>query len=96
MAVAILRVDRGFDYSKVLGENIETPLTFDELHMAKQNNSTTNLLKISQVQGSNESISRNGSHGKTMQMFISIPIRFRAGIWTSRDFLFFNFSQLAV
>lgn len=65
MSVAILRVEKGLDYSRVLGEaNEKQPITVDEQRIIQTNDSTTDLLANSQVHGSNESISRNGSQGK--------------------------------
>lgn len=65
MSVAILRVEKGLDYSRVLGEaNEKQSVTVDEQRVIQTNDSTTDLLANSQVHGSIESISRNGSQGK--------------------------------
>lgn len=66
MSVAILRVEKGLDYSRVLGEaNEKQSATVEEQRIIQTNDSTTDLLANSQVHGSNESISRNGSQGNT-------------------------------
>lgn len=62
MAVAILRVEKGLDYSRVLSEDKEKPI--EEPRIIQMNDSTTDLLDNSQIHGSNESLSRNNSQGK--------------------------------
>lgn len=63
MAVAILRVEKGLDYSRTLGEVSEKLSTTEEQKMLQANDSTTDLLANSQVNGSVESLSRNASQG---------------------------------
>lgn len=66
MAVAILRVEKGLDYSRVLGEDEQkSTSTQEEPRNIPPNDSTTDLLANSQIHGSNDSLSRNVSQGKT-------------------------------
>lgn len=62
MAVAILRVEKGFDYSRILFDDKDKPN--EESGIIRMNDSTTDLLDNSQIHGSNESLSRNDSQGK--------------------------------
>lgn len=64
MAVAILRVEKGLDYSRTLGEVSGKQAATEEQRIIQSNDSTTDLLANSQVNGSNESLSRNASQGK--------------------------------
>lgn len=61
MAVAILRVEKGLDYSRILSEDKDKPI--EEPRIIQMNDSTTDLLDNSQIHGSNESLSRNDSQG---------------------------------
>lgn len=61
MAVAILRLKKGLDYSRVLGDNVQT--IFDDTRPLQPNDSSTDLLGNVHVHGSNESLSRNVSQG---------------------------------
>lgn len=63
MAVAILRVEKGLDYSRVLNDDNEKQTVSEEQRVIQTNDSTTDLLANSQVHGSNDSLSRNGSQG---------------------------------
>lgn len=67
MAVAILRVKKGFDYSRILGENLHK--TFDDARIIQPNDSSTDLLANTTVHGSNESLSRNVSQGSIKNHF---------------------------
>lgn len=67
MAVAILRVEKGLDYSRILGEDKEKQAATDESRIIQQNDSTTDLL-ASQVHGSTDSLSRNASQGMEFLM----------------------------
>lgn len=60
MAVTILRIENGLDYSRVIGEDHQK--AYDENHPLQSNDSTTNLLENT-VHGSNDSLSRNISQG---------------------------------
>lgn len=62
MAVAILRVEKGLDYSRIMNDDNEKQ-TVSEEQRIHTNDSTTDLLANSQVHGSNDSLSRNGSQG---------------------------------
>lgn len=72
MAVAILRVEKGLDYSRVLSEDKEKPT--EEPRIIQINDSTTDLLDNSQMHGSNESLSRNGSQGKLIKFIKFVHI----------------------
>lgn len=64
LGVAILRVENGLDYSRILGE--EAPTVFNEPRTIIQNDSTADLLssdKVSNFHGSSDSLSRNVSQG---------------------------------
>lgn len=61
MAVAILRVEKGLDYSRILNEDKQT--TNEEHCIIQPNDSTIDLLANSQVHDSNDSLSRNPSQG---------------------------------
>lgn len=61
MAVAILRVEKGLDYSRILNDDNEKQTVSEEQRVIQS--STTDLLANSQVHGSNDSLSRNGSQG---------------------------------
>lgn len=65
LAVAILRVEKGLDYSRVLGE--DTPAVYIEPRTTiAANDSTADLLasdKTSNFHGSSGSLSRNISQG---------------------------------
>lgn len=61
MAVAILRVEKGLDYSRILNHDNEKQAASEEQRVIQT--STTDLLANSQVHGSNDSLSRNGSQG---------------------------------
>lgn len=65
LAVAILRVDKGLDYSRVLGE--DSPSTFNEPRTIVANDSTADLLANDKasIHGSSDSLSRNVSQGLT-------------------------------
>lgn len=65
MAVAILRVEKGLDYSDILSEDKDKPV--EEPRIIQMNDSTTDLLDNSQIHGSNESLSRNDSQGKYIE-----------------------------
>lgn len=69
MAVAILRVEKGLDYSRVLGEDNEKQTVVEEQRIIQPNDSTTDLLANSQVHGSNESLSRNASQGTSINKY---------------------------
>lgn len=69
MAVAILRVEKGLDYSRLLGEDNEKQTVAEEQRIIQPNDSTTDLLTNSQVHGSNESLSRNASQGTFIDKF---------------------------
>ncbi|XP_031638851.1 bumetanide-sensitive sodium-(potassium)-chloride cotransporter isoform X2 [Contarinia nasturtii] len=66
MAVAILRVEKGLDYSRTLGEDNEKQTATEEQRIIQPNDSTTDLLANSQVNGSNESLSRNASQASSI------------------------------
>lgn len=70
MAVAILRVEKGFDYSRILGEEIQK--SFEETRPIQPNDSTTDLLANSHVHGSNDSLSRNVSQGKIVFVYLTL------------------------
>lgn len=63
MAVAILRVEKGLDYSRILGDDKEKQASTEESRIIQPNDSTTDLLANSQVHGSIDSLSRNASQG---------------------------------
>lgn len=63
MAVAILRVKKGLDYSRVLGDNSQIQTIFDDTRPLQPNDSSIDLLGGSHVHGSSESLSRNVSQG---------------------------------
>lgn len=69
MAVAILRVERGLDYSRVLGEDTQKSIYNEEPRTIQPNDSTTDLLANSQIHGSNDSLSRNVSQGKLILLY---------------------------
>lgn len=62
MAVAILRVEKGLDYSRYLSEDKDKQT--EEPRIIHMHDSTTDLLANSQIHASNESLSRNDSQGK--------------------------------
>lgn len=72
MAVAILRVKKGLDYSRVLGDNIQT--IFDDTRPLQPNDSSTDLLGSSNIHGSNESLSRNASQGLIQEFYFFFAI----------------------
>lgn len=61
MSLTILRVEKGLDYSQILGEENEMQIGFDSSPSAMHQQ--TNASNISQVHESNESLNRNGSQG---------------------------------
>lgn len=64
LSVAILRVEKGLDYSRILGE--EAPVICNEPRPIVPNDSTADLLagdKNSNFHGSSDSLSRNVSQG---------------------------------
>lgn len=63
MAVAILRTEKGLDYSNILSDDKDKPTSVEEPRSIQPNDSTTDLLANSHVHGSNDSLSRNGSEG---------------------------------
>lgn len=67
MAVAILRVEKGLDYTRFLGEDLQQTFT-EESRPIQPNDSTTDLLANVHVHGSNESLSRNISQGTHFQL----------------------------
>lgn len=71
LAVAILRVEKGLDYSKVLGDDV--PVVFNEPRPIITNDSSADLLandKNSNLNGSSDSLSRNVSQGIFHFIFI--------------------------
>lgn len=62
MAVAILRVEKGLDYTRFLGEDLQHTFT-EESRPIQPNDSTTDLLANAHVHGSNDSLTRNVSQG---------------------------------
>lgn len=71
MAVAILRVDKGLDYSMVLGEQSSVPKSLQDTPRTLQSNeSSADLVAVEKnaqngLSGSIDSLSRNGSQGMT-------------------------------
>lgn len=67
LAVAILRVSKGLDYSHILGEDIITTKTLNEIpRTLRPNESSADLdaaEKNAQIHGSMDSLSRNVSQG---------------------------------
>lgn len=63
MAVAILRIEKGLDYSRILNDDNEKQTTNEEQRIFQPNDSTTDLLANSNVHDSNDSLSRNPSQG---------------------------------
>lgn len=75
MAVAILRVEKGLDYTRFLGEDLQQTFT-EESRPIQPNDSTTDLLANQHVHGSNDSLSRNMSQGTyRVSMTIILYIR---------------------
>lgn len=68
MAVAILRVEKGLDYTRFLGEDMQQTST-EESRPIQPNDSTTDLLANVHVHGSNESLSRNMSQGMHVHIY---------------------------
>ncbi|XP_055316627.1 bumetanide-sensitive sodium-(potassium)-chloride cotransporter isoform X2 [Sitodiplosis mosellana] len=66
MATAILRVEKGLDYSRVLGEDNEKQTATEEQRIIQTNDSTTDLLANSHVHGSNEFLSRIPSQASSI------------------------------
>lgn len=65
LAVAILRVSKGLDYSQVLGEDV--PISIFQLPKTIPSNDSSADLHIqdkSNIHGSCDSLSRNGSQGR--------------------------------
>lgn len=63
LSVAILRVEKGLDYSRVLGE--EPPAVYNEPRTIVANDSTADLLGTEKFHGSTDSLSRNVSQGSS-------------------------------
>lgn len=64
LSVAILRVDRGLDYSQVLGEDV--PISIFQIAKtipANDSSADLNLQDKSNIHGSCDSLSRNVSQG---------------------------------
>lgn len=62
MSLAILRVDKGHDYSKILGDEYEMQTSFGSAGPSAMNQ-PSNASNVSQVHASNESLNRNDSQG---------------------------------
>lgn len=61
LSLTILRVEKGHDYSKILGDENEMTTCFGSGPSAM--NRTSNASNMSQVHESNESLNRNVSQG---------------------------------
>lgn len=73
LSVAILRVEKGLDYSRALGE--EAPVILNDPRPIVPNDSTADLLagdKNSNFHGSSDSLSRNVSQGCQKIQFLIV------------------------
>lgn len=69
LAVAILRVEKGLDYTHILGDDL--PISIYEIPKTLQSNDSSAELKIAHttIHGSCDSLSRNGSQGNDFNYF---------------------------